>query len=192
MDTVVVYCSQTGSAKRYAEWLAEDLGGAALPLDGLDEAQLSDADTVVLCGWFHAASLKGSKWFKRYLAAHPGKRYAVVAVGATPMPGGLWSEREHEEAFRRSFPEAAYPDLPWCYCQGDFHFEKLCWADKMAMRMYFKMLEAEAKKGSRRDAEALAGMRAGIDGCDRSYLAPLVARLRAGEGAAEKEKGERA
>ena len=46
------------------------------------------------------------------------------------------------------------------------------------MRMYFKMLETEAKKGSQRDAEALAGMRAGMDGCDRSYLEPLVALLK--------------
>ena len=90
----------------------------------------------------------------------------------------LWPESEHEEAFRRSFPKEDYPDLPWCYCQGNFHFEKLGFGDKIAMRMYFKMLETEAKKGSQRDAEALAGMRAGMDGCDRSYLEPLVALLK--------------
>ncbi|HIS41025.1 MAG TPA: hypothetical protein IAC12_09390 [Candidatus Aphodovivens avistercoris] len=182
MASSVIYCSQTGSARRYAEWLAEELGCDARPVDGVDEGALDASDTVVLCGWFHAASIKGSKWFKRYMAAHPGKRYAVVAVGATPMPCELWPASEHEEAFRRSFPKEDYPDLAWCYCQGDFHFEKLGLADKIAMRMYFKMLEAEAKKGSRRDAEALAGMRAGIDGCDRSYLALLVARLKGRQG----------
>lgn len=178
MNASVVYNSQTGSAKQYAEWLAEDLGSAAVSLDSMNESKLDAFDTIVFCGWFHAASIKGSRWFKRYMAAHPGKRYAVVAVGATPMPCELWPESEHEEAFRRSFPKEDYPDLPWCYCQGNFHFEKLGLGDKIAMRMYFKMLETEAKKGSQRDAEALAGMRAGMDGCDRSYLEPLVALLK--------------
>lgn len=177
MNAVVVYCSQTGSAKRYAEWLTEDLGCSCYPLDEI-EARATAADLVVLCGWFHAAALKGSKEFKAYMAAHPEKRYAVVAVGATPMPDADYSATEHEEAFRRSFPADKYPDLPWVYCQGDFHFERLSLPDKIMMRIYFKMLAASARKGVKRDAEALAGMRRGFDGCKRAYLQPLVDQLK--------------
>ena len=174
---LVVYKSQTGSAERYARWLAEDLGCEALPVESLGRAG-ADAGLVVLCGWFHAASLKGAREFRRFMAAHPGRRYAVVAVGATPMPCEEWPASEHEEAFRRSFPAEQYADLPWCYCQGGFHMERLGAVDRVAMRLYFKMLQAEADKGSRRSAAALAGMRAGLDGCDRAYLAPLVDWLR--------------
>ena len=46
------------------------------------------------------------------------------------------------------------------------------------MRIYFKMLEAEARKGDQRSATALAQMRAGYDGCERRYLDPLVTELR--------------
>ena len=55
MSASVVYSSQTGSAKQYAEWLAEDLGCAAVSLDGLDESKLDASDSVVFCGWFLAA-----------------------------------------------------------------------------------------------------------------------------------------
>ena len=113
------------------------------------------------------------------MAAHGEKRYAVVAVGATPMPSELWPASEHEEAFRRSFPAGAYPDMPWCYCQGGFHFERLGAVDKAMMRIYFKMLEGEARKGDQRSGTALAQMREGYDGCERSYLDPLVTELRA-------------
>ena len=177
MRTVIVYCSQTGSAKRYAHWLAEELGCAVAPLRDLKEAA-TDADLVVLCSWFHAAALKGAKRFRAYMAAHPEKRYAVVAVGATPMPSELWPAAEHEEAFRHSFPAEQYPDLPWCYCQGSFRFERLGATDRLMMRIYFKMLEGEAKRGSERSATALAQMRAGYDGCERSYLEPLLDELR--------------
>ena len=177
MGAVVVFCSQTGSAKRYAGWLAEDLGCNAVPLEQV-EAAAARACVVILCSWFHAASLRGAKRFRALMAAHPEKRYAVVAVGATPMPSELWPAAEHEEAFRRSFPAGTYPDLPWCYCQGGFHFDRLGVGDKIMMRLYFKMLEGEARRGSERSATALAQMREGYNGCDRSYLEPLLAELR--------------
>lgn len=177
MDAVVVFCSQTGSAETYARWLADELGCVAAPLGRLD-GTAGPADLVVLCSWFHAASLRGAKRFRAYMAAHPEKRYAVVAVGAMPMPCETWPASEHEEAFRHSFPADAYPDLPWAYCQGDFHLERLGAADRIMMRLYFKMLEGEARGGSERSATALAQMRAGYDGCERAYLEPLLAELR--------------
>lgn len=172
MKAVVAYRSQTGSAETYARWLAEDLGCSAVPASELDRAG-EGCDVVVFCSWFHAASLKGAKEFQAYMAAHPEKRYAVVAVGATPMPCDEWPATEHEAAFRRSFPADRYPDLPWCYCQGGFHLDRLGALDAIAMRIYFRMLAKNAANGSARDAAALEGMKAGFDGCDRAYLEPI-------------------
>ena len=177
MSAVVVFRSQTGSARMYAQWLAESLTCAIAPVENIDEAA-HEADLVILSGWFHAASIKGSKEFKAYMAKHPEKHYAVVAVGATPMPSKDWPAAEHEEAFHRSFPADRYPDLLWCYCQGGFHFDRLGAFDKMAMRVYFRMLEKSAKDGCARNATALANMKAGFDGCDRSYLEPVLQALR--------------
>lgn len=97
MDAAVVYCSQTGSAKTYASWMAEELGCTPKPLDNIEIAA-ANAELVIFVSWFHAASLKGTKRFQAYMAEHPEKRYAVVAVGATPMPCDLWPASEHEEA----------------------------------------------------------------------------------------------
>ena len=33
MKTIIVYSSQTGFTKRYADWLAEELGADAITLD---------------------------------------------------------------------------------------------------------------------------------------------------------------
>ena len=176
MDAAVVYCSQTGSAETYARWMAENLGCTPEPLDRI-ETVAAHAELIVFVSWFHAASITGAKRFQAYMAKHPEKRYAVVAVGATPMPCELWPSSEHEEAFRRSFPAERYPDLPWVYCRGGFHFERLCALDKVAMRVYFKMLEGEIRQGNEREKISLEGMRAGFDDCDRSYLEPLLEQL---------------
>lgn len=179
MNAAVVYCSQTGSAKTYASWMAEELGCTPEPLDNIETAA-ANAELVVFVSWFHAASLKGAKRFQAYMAEHPEKRYAVVAVGATPMPCDLWPASEHEEAFRRSFPADQYADLPWVYCRGGFHFERLGAMDKVAMRIYFKMLEGEIKRGNKREQISLDGMRKGFDGCNRAYLEPLLEQLGCG------------
>lgn len=180
MNTAVVYCSQTGSARKYAGWMAEELGCSPTSLDNI-ETIADDAELVVFVSWFHAANIKGCKKFQSYMAAHPQKRYAVVGVGATPMPCELWPASEHEEAFRRSFPADRYPDLPWVYCRGGFHFERLSAVDKIAMRIYFKMLEGEIRRGDervrKRNRISLDGMREGFDDCNRAYLEPLLEQL---------------
>ncbi|MBM6908602.1 flavodoxin domain-containing protein [Collinsella intestinalis] len=180
MKAAVVYCSQTGSTKTYADWMAEELSCTPEPLDRI-EAVATDAELVVFASWFHAASIKGAKRFQAYMAKHPEKRYAVIAVGATPMPCDLWPASEHEEAFRRSFPADSYPDLPWVYCRGGFHFERLGVMDKIAMRIYFKMLKDEIARGNEREKISLAGMREGFDDCNRSYLEPLLEQLGCGD-----------
>ena len=177
MSAVVVFCSQTGSAEKYAQWLAEDLNCSTVPLSKLENTGAT-ADLVILCSWFHAASIKGAKKFKAFMTAHPEKHFAVVAVGATPMPCDEWPEAEHEEAFHHSFPADVYVDLPWVYCLGSFHLEQLGMPDRIMMHIYFKMLEDEVRKGSTRSQTALDGMRAGFNGCNRTYLTPLIDELR--------------
>lgn len=102
-------------------------------------------DAVVFCGWFHAASLKGADWARRAMAARPEISFAVVGVGATPMPCNLWPESEHIAAFRRSFPERDYSDLAFFYAQGGFDFDRLGLPDKLAMRLFFKMQRKQAE-----------------------------------------------
>ena len=70
MDAAVVYCSQTGSAKTYASWMAEELGCTPKPLDNIEIAA-AKAELVIFVSWFHAASLKGTKRFQAYMAEHP-------------------------------------------------------------------------------------------------------------------------
>ena len=111
MRIYIVYCSQTGFTEKYAKWLADDLNTAAVPYAERNKLDLSNIDLLIFCSWFHAASLKGAKRFRAYMRRHPEKRYAVAAVGATPMPCEEWPASEHEAAFRRSFPADDYADL---------------------------------------------------------------------------------
>ncbi len=177
MRTAVIYCSQTGFTKKYADWLAEDIGCKAVPYSERNSVALDDVGILVFCSWFHAASIKGAKWLKKEMRGHPSLRVIVLATGATPMPCEMWPESEIEEAFRRTFPESEYPDLPHFYCHGGFDYDRLGAPDKIAMRMFFKA-NAKAADSDPKAAEMLRVMKDGFDGTKREYLKPVLACIR--------------
>ncbi len=177
MNIAIVYCSQTGHTKKYADWLAEDLKCKAVPYAERNTVDLGSLDALVFCSWFHAASIKGSKWLKRVMRDYPSLHAVVLATGATPMPCEMWPASEVEKAFRRTFPEADYPDLPHFYCHGGFDYERLGAPDKIAMRMFFKA-NAKAAETDPKAAEMLRVMGEGFDGTRREYLDPVIACIR--------------
>lgn len=176
MQTAIVYCSQTGYTQKYADWLAEDLGCEAVPYADKTRVVLSEIDLLVFCSWFHAASIKGAKWLKGVMRDYPDLRVVVLATGATPMPCDAGEATMIEGAFRHTFPETEYPDLPHFYCHGGFDYDRLGTPDKIAMRMFFKA-NAKTAETDPKAAEMLRVMKDGFDGTKRKYLESALAYI---------------
>lgn len=173
MKAIVVYASQTGFTKRYAEWIAEELGCEAVPVERADGIDAGAFDAVVFGGWLHAGGLMGKKWLARARAAHPETPFVAFAVGATPPE---WADMV-DEALAKEFPSPEYDGVERFYLRGGFAYERLSLTNKLAMKMFFKMQEKQAETDPRA-AEMLSGMRSGFDGTDRAAIAPVVARAR--------------
>ena len=109
MDAII-YTSNTGSTKRYAELLAQETG---LPVYPLGEAKRSvpDEAAIVYLGWIMAGSVKG------YHEA--AKRYAVRAVCAVGM---IRTGTQVEDVRQRNHVPA---DVPVFTLQGGFDLKKL-------------------------------------------------------------------
>ena len=169
MKTVVVYASQTGFTKRYAEWIADELGCEAVPVERAGTLDTGAYDAIVFGGWFHAASLKGAKWLEHAHAAHPNTKFVAFAVGATPV---AWTDMV-DEGLSRAFPSPVFDDVERFYLRGGFAYERLSVPNKLAMKMFFKMQEKQAETDAKA-AEMLAGMRGGFDGTDHTAIRPIV------------------
>ncbi|WP_239442919.1 flavodoxin domain-containing protein [Gordonibacter sp. An230] len=140
MRAVVVYASQTGFTRRYAEWIAEELGCEAVPVERADGIDAGAYDAVVFGGWFHAGGLVGKKWLARARAAHPHTPFVAFAVGATPPE---WADMV-DEAMAREFPSPEFDSVERFYLRGGFAYERLSLPNKLAMKMFFKMQEKQA------------------------------------------------
>ena len=173
---VIVYCSQTGFTKRYADWLAEDLEGEAVPYERRSVLDLAKTDVLVFCSWFHAASIKGAGWVKKVFRDYPGLRVVILATGATPMPCEMWPASEIEAAFERVFPTSEFPDLAHFYCHGGFDYDRLGLPDKIAMRIFFRV-NAKVADTDPRATEMLRVMGNGFDGTKREYLKSVIAHI---------------
>lgn len=165
MISAIVYTSQTGSTRRYAEMLSR---AAALPAYDLEDKQRLPAEgaQVVYLGWLCAGRIRGlPKARKRWDVR------AVCAVGMSP-------ENDMEAVARNNGVVC-----PLFYAQGGYAPEKLKGGDKLAMSIVTWLIaRTKAKEAKTPEEKAqLAQIRTGCDFVDEANLAPLLSWLRGGQ-----------
>ncbi len=175
MKAVVVYRSQTGFTRRYAEWIAEELECEAVELRKRMQIDAGSYDVVAFGSWFHAMMVPGSKQFKRMMAEFPNAKFVAFCIGATPVE----ETEQIRVALEQTFPKAEFPRLERFYLRGGFDYGRLPLMDRFLMKMMFKKLGDDAAAGNEGAADALAGMRAGFDATDRAAIEPVVTCMRA-------------
>lgn len=109
MKIIVTYNSKTGFTKRYAEWIAEELGCEMMPSKKFSHAE--DYDVVIHGGWLMAGMVTGLENIRKL---NP-KKLVVFAVGFTS-----------EEAYVETVKETnKLNDTPVFYFLGGTHPKKM-------------------------------------------------------------------
>ena len=174
MKTLIIYTSQTGFTKKYADWLAQKTGGDLLDLK--DAQKKNDAffegfEAIVYGGWVMAASVVKVKWFLNRAASWKGKKLAIYCVGGSPndnpdvevMLKNLLTDEQRE--YIRAF-----------YCQGGFNYERMSAPSRLAMKMFVSALKK--KKDPTEEEKIMTEMVAkSYDISDEKYLEPLIEYL---------------
>ena len=122
----IVYTSNTGSAKTYAEMLSAKIGLPVMPLASA-LTELSAGDEILYFGWLMAGHVQG--------LASAQKRFSVRAVCAV----GMTSSPEMEASVRAANRIPA--ELPLFLAQGAYDKTKLHGIYRFAMRIVGAMLE---------------------------------------------------
>ena len=86
MKSIVIYNSQTGFTKKYAEWISEATGCVAVEFKKASKMNLFEYDALVFGSWCKAGHIQNVKWFKMIMPelAEAGKKLFVYYVGASP------------------------------------------------------------------------------------------------------------
>lgn len=168
MKTIVIYNSQTGFTKRYAEWIAEKSGADCYELSEAKKKNLDDYDAIVYGGWACAGTISKLSWFKGNINKWNGKKLIVFCVGASPI-----ENPEIEPALKKNFNEDEMKRVSVFYCPGGFNYEKMSTTSRVMMKMFIKALKAKKDK-TEEDEIMIKMISSSYDISDIKYIEPIL------------------
>ncbi len=174
MKSIVIYNSQTGFTKQYAEWISEAAGCECVSLKKAGKINLADYDAIVFGSWCMAGSITKLDWFKKQMPslAQTGKKLFIYMVGASPIESPdipvimdkMLSEEEKKMA--KVF-----------YCPGGLNYDNMNWLSRTLMKMLSKALTSkkDATEDDKKKAEMISHS---YDISDKKYIEPIISEIR--------------
>jgi len=172
MKTIVIYHSQTGFTRRYAQWIAEAAGADCLELTAAKKERIDSYDTIVYGGWACAGGISKLRWFREHMEQWAGKKLIVFCVGGSPA-----DSPDIEPALQKNFTEAQLQRVRVFYCPGGFDYEKMPVPSRLMMRMFRSALRRK-KDQTKAEKEMLEMISSSYDLSDRCYIQPILNAIR--------------
>lgn len=172
METAVIYNSQTGFTKRYAEWIAEAAGADCFELSEAKKKTMEPYKAIIFGGWAHAGSISKLSWFKNNMDKWADKKLIVFCVGGSPI-----NNPEIEPALKQNFNESELKKVHVFYCPGGFNYEKMPNTSKLMMKMFIKVLKAKKDK-TEADGEMIKMISSSYDISNKKYIDPILECLK--------------
>lgn len=144
---IIIYNSKTGFSKRYAQWLAEDVGGQIVPYSARDNLVPAEFDALILVGGLYAGTMRGLKWLEKQLPKLTGKRVAALAVGASTE-----DSRELAQTLQKLFDPL--PQIHGFYCRGGLDYAHMGAIDRAMMAGLRAMLKKSGQTEQLREVSS--------------------------------------
>ena len=174
MKTLIIYTSQTGFTKKYAEWLSERMKADIYELKDVqkkDDAFFDEYQAIVYGGWAMAGKTVKINWFLEKADSWKEKRLAVFCVGGSPN-----ENPEVEKMLQSMLTDEQKKYIRAFYCQGGFNYEKMNTASRLAMKMFVSALKK--KKDPTEDEKIMVKMISeSYDISDRKFIEPIAEYL---------------
>ena len=169
MNRILIYNSQTGFTKRYAQWLAEEIECNLVPWEKAKGMDLQGYDTVIFASWFHAGQIQKLKWFKGKQTGNAQK--IVLATGASDQNSPMI-----QEAVKANFPDDL-SEYKVYYLRSGLCYERMSLPSRMMMKAFSSVLKKKKDK-TPEEKEMADALGNSFDAGSREYLKPVIAYIR--------------
>ena len=130
MNTVVIYKSKTGFAKKYAEWIAKDLSADIFDISKITINKLNKYDTIIYGGSLYAVGINGVKLITNNIDKLRDKKLIVFSTGVSPL-----TENGINEVRNKNFTPDQQKHIKFFYLRGGFNYNNLTPFDKILMTL---------------------------------------------------------
>ena len=145
----VVYTTNTGSTKRYAQMLSEKLSCDCIDLNDAEAAKAAVGEEIVYLGWVMASQIQG---LPKARELYGSSIKAVCAVG-------MLGQKNEDELIKKNAVNEKFFALAGC-----FDVERLTGMYKMMMKMMLGTIKKQLKSSTDpADAKVLEMLENGID-----------------------------
>jgi len=161
MKVHVFYSGKTGFTKRYAEWIAQELGCRARLYSDFAETAIGAEDLVIFGGRLHAGRVERLKAVTSRLRDN----LIVFAVGAAPAA----AESTVEKYWRENLTAEERAVIPHFYMQGGLNFPEMGFMDRTIMHVVALLM-----KGKQQEPGVGIDFGASFDAASKDALTPLL------------------
>ena len=173
MKTLVLFTSQTGFTKKYAEWITERTNADIFDLKEVqknDDGFFAQYESIVYAGWVMAGKVAKANWFLDRARNWKDKQLVLVAVG-----GGTIDAPETEALMKALLTEEQSEYIKAFYCQGGFNYEMMNMPSRLAMKAFVAALK---KSRDERSRELAGSFDHSCDLSDAKFIEPIIEYLK--------------
>ena len=151
MGAIIIYGSCYGTAKVYAEALAEQMKCKVL---SYDKVKAPDGyETIVYVGGLYAGGVMGMAKTAKKISADKCKRFVVITVGLAD-PADEKNVENIRKAAIRQIPNSLDDRTEFYHLRGGIDYEKLSFKHRMMMKMLYE--QAKKQPAGEQDADTRA------------------------------------
>ncbi len=171
MKILVIYTSQTGFTKKYAEWISTKLNADILTIQEAKKKKMDfydKYDAIIYGGWVMAGSVVNSKWFLEEASAWKNKKLAIFCVGASPE-----ENPDIEDNLSKLLTDEQKTYIRAFYCPGGIDYSRMKTPSKLAMKALSAAL-SKKKDASQKEKDMAEMISHSYDISDEKYIVPIT------------------
>jgi menaquinone-dependent protoporphyrinogen IX oxidase len=146
--TAVIFCSEYGSTKRYAAYIAEKLQAELFSTKEIKD--LSPYETIVFGGGIYAGALNGVDWLKKNQGVLHNKKLIIFTCGISDPREPKNLERIHA-SLQKNLSEELIGHAQIFSFQGALDYKKLKFTHKGIMAVVFQALKHKKERSAQED-----------------------------------------
>lgn len=171
---VVIYKSKYGSTKKYAQWIAGELGADLMERDKVKLSALVNYDVIVYGGGLYAGGVNGISLLTKNFDSIKNKAIYLFTVGASDATDQQNIDHIRSGIFRGMKPEIQ-KSLEIFHLRGGMDCPNMSLVHRVLMGLMIKSLRKKPESQLQNDdREMLASYGHKIDFTDRLTIHPLV------------------
>lgn len=172
MEHIILYGSQYGSTRRYAEKLSEQTGIPAVSYK--DAPNLSSMRTVIYLGGLYAGGILGLKKAMRDFSLQDGQKLILVTVGLAD-PNEPENQDNIRTSLQRQLPAELLDRAKIFHLRGGIDYQKLSFGHRTMMKLLYQSLRrTPLEKQTAENRALIETYGKQVDFTDFNALGPII------------------